>query len=172
MSVTLNATSGAVVYSPDIITCAQVLAADQVNATATLATVPTFTIPLGLGDRILANYFVHYNIAGAATADLTFRVYTVDQTTPATGVTPQFLRVVGEAFQAGEANDVTTISTADATTTITAAAIGNGLLSVRANVLNNATTLSNLIFQFAPASIAGSGTNTVYAGSYVEYRRF
>ena len=55
------------------------------------------------------------------------------------------------------------------TTTVTTANTGNGFVHVRVVVINNATTNSNLIFQFAPA---GVGTDIVYAGSYVEYRRF
>ena len=168
MSVTLNPTSGAVVYQPDVIVASQVLAADATNATTTLATIPAFTIPLGPGDRVLANYYLHYNIS-AATADLTFRIYTVDQTTPATGVTPVLLRVVSETAEPGATADVYTISTADATTTVTTANTGNGYTNHRVLVTNNATTASNLIFQFAPA---GTGTDIVYAGSYVEYRRF
>jgi len=168
MSVTLNSSSGAVVISPDVVTAAQFLAADQSNATTTLATIPTFTLALGKGERMVANYYIHYNIS-AATADLTYRIYTVDQTTPATGVTPQFLRVVGGTLEPSGTAYTPNLGTGDVTTTVTTANTGNGFVNVRVVVVNNATTNSNLIFQFAPA---GVGTDIVYAGSYVEYRRF
>ena len=168
MSVTLNSSSGAVVYSPDILTAANVLAADQSNATTTLATVPSFSLALGKGERVIANYYIHYNIS-AATADLTYRIYTVDQTTPATGVTPQFLRVVNTSLEPSGTAGVMSLASADTTTTVTTANTGNGFVVVRAVVTNNATTNSNLIFQFAPA---GVGTDIIYAGSFVEYRRF
>lgn len=162
MSVTVNSTNGSVIYSPDVMTVSQVLAADQtVTNSATLVTVPSFTIPVGKYERLLFRFNLFYTTT--ADGDLKYRV-----DVPAS---PTLYRLATEANPPAATALVTSVIASEADSTATAASGTDGFVRLT-GILNNGANAGELIFQFAQNAATAAESAIVRAGSFVEYRRF
>ena len=162
MSVTTNAANGAVIYSPDVLTVSNVLAADQtVTNSATLVSVPTLKLPVGKGQRILFRFNVFYSTT--ADGDLKYRV-----DVPAS---PTLYRLTSEANPPAATALVTANITAEADATAVAASGTEGFLRLT-GFLNNGSTAGDIQFQFAQNTATASESAIIRAGSFLEYRIF
>lgn len=181
MSVTLNSTSGAVVYQPDMMQLANILASDQtVTSSTTLSTTAVlgdFTIPLGKSERVIVDYNLFFTCAAAG--GIKYNVNVLDPTALAAGtltqVAPQLIqgantRVDGAAnYSTTTPLSITTTNGADVSFTLTTNT--SGYANTKLVLIGNATSNSVITLRFTQS--ASSATATVLkAGSWVEYRKF
>ena len=161
MSLTLNGASGAV-YSPDILTVSKIVEADQsVISSTALVTVPQFTMPIGINQRVLLRYVIQFS--AGATGDLK---YFVDAPASPTSFRQASLSVDPAGAVAGGA----ILTSESNTASVVSASAGGGLLFLNVVIANGATA-GDVIFQFAQNSSEAVNT-TIRAGSYLEYRYF
>jgi hypothetical protein len=139
-----------------------VLDADQtVTNSATLVTVPQFTLPVGKNERILFRYNLFYT--STATGDLKYRV-----DVPAS---PTLYRLFSEE-QAADATAIVCASiTAEADDTVLFASGTDGFIRLT-GVIANGSTAGQVLFQFAQNTQTGSQSAVIRAGSFLEYRIF
>lgn len=161
MSLTINGNIGAV-YQPDVMTVGNIVDADQtVTNSATLVTVPQFTFPIGVNERVLFRYTVFYT--STATGDVKYRV-----DVPAT---PTLYRLSTENIASDLTAPVTSVITAEADSTALLASGTDGVIRLT-GVLANGSTAGQVIFQFAQNTATGSQSAIIRAGSFFEYRNF
>jgi len=160
MSITLNGNIGAV-YQPDMMQLANVVDANQVvNNSSTLVDVPQLSLNVAANERVLFRLNLFYNTA--AGADFKYQV--------AVPTSPTLYRQLTE----GKAPDDTAVDLAIATTSAAISILGaantNGFLRVT-GVLVNGATAGTIQFKFAQDAATASDT-TIYAGSFLEYRKY
>jgi len=158
---TTRSDNGEIVFYPDDL-IVQVLDTDQtVTNSATVVTVPAFTVPVGIRER----YLVRYNIFFSTTATGDFK-YLVDA--PAS---PTLFRQVSWG-QGGDATSLTTpaVATAEGAQTLVHSGT-EGFLLATVNLVNGATA-GNLLFQFAQDTATASQSAIVRAGSFIEVRKY
>lgn len=163
MPYNLNPTNNSTVYTSGEFFSGDVLTADQtVTNSATLVTVPTFTIGVGKFERVLFRYNVFYTTTAAG--DLKYRV---DIPT-----SPTLYRMVPELVVPA-ATAVTTpgLITAEADGTGLAASGTDGWLRIT-GMLNNGANAGEIIFQFAQNTATPAESAVVRAGSFVEFMTF
>ena len=161
MSLTLNGAFGAV-YQPDVMQLGNIVDADQtVTNSATLVTVPQFTLPVGKNERILVRYNLFYT--STATGDLKYRV-----DVPAS---PTLYRLFAEEQAADATAIVCSTITSEADDTVLFASGTDGFIRVT-GVLSNGTTAGQVLFQFAQNTATASQSAVIRAGSFLEYRIF
>lgn len=163
MPYNLNPTNNSTVYTSGEFFSGDVLTADQtVTNSATLVTVPTFTIGVGKYERVLFRYNIFYT----TTADGDFK-YRVD--VPAS---PTLYRMVPELIVPA-ATSVTTpgLITAEADGTGLAASGTDGWLRIT-GMLNNGANAGEIVFQFAQNTATSAQSAVVRAGSFVEFMQF
>lgn len=158
---TTRADSGEIVFGPDDF-LVSVLDTDQtVTNSASVVTIPQFTIPVGVNER----YLLRYGIFFSTTATGDFK-YIVD--VPAS---PTLYRQVSWG-QGGGATTLTTpaVATAEGELSVLGTVAEGFLFS---NVmLVNGTTAGNVLFRFAQATATAAESAIVRAGSFVEIRKF
>jgi hypothetical protein len=160
MSITLNGNLGAV-YQPDIMQVANVVDANQVvNNSATLVDIPQLKINVDAYERIMFRFNVFYNTAAAA--DFKYQV-----SIPGS---PTLYRQLTEGMAPDDTAVDLAIATSSAAVSLTGAANANGYVRIT-GVLQNGANAGQLKLQFAQDTANASDT-TVYAGSFLEYRRF
>jgi hypothetical protein len=163
MPYNLNPTNNSTVYTSGEFFSGDVLTADQtVTNSATLVTVPTFTIGVGKYERVLFRMNIFYT----TTADGDFK-YRVD--VPAS---PTLYRMVPELIVPA-ATAVTTpgLITSEADGTGVAASGTDGWLRIT-GMLNNGANAGEILFQFAQNSATSAQSAVVRAGSFVEFMTF
>jgi hypothetical protein len=163
MPYNLNPTNNSTVYTSGEFFSGDVLTADQtVTNSATLVTVPTFTLGVGKYERVLFRYNIFYT----TTADGDFK-YRVD--VPAS---PTLYRLVPELIVPA-ATAVTTpgLITAEADGTGVAASGTEGWLRLT-GMLNNGANAGEILFQFAQNTATAAESAVVRAGSFVEFMTF
>lgn len=160
MSITLNGNLGAV-YQPDMMQLANVVDANQtVNNSATLVDVPQLKLNVDAYERVLFRVNLFYNTAAAA--DFKYQV--------AVPSSPTLYRQLTEGMAPDDTAFDLAVATSSAAVSITGAANANGFLRVT-GVLVNGANAGTLQFKFAQDTANASDT-VVYAGSFLEYRRF
>ena len=163
MPYNINPTTNTTVYTPGEFFSGRVLSADQtVTNSATLVTVPTFTIGVGKYERVLFRLNVFYT----TTADGDFK-YRLD--VPAS---PTLYRMVPELIVPA-ATSVTTpgLITAEADGTGLAASGTDGWLRIT-GMLNNGANAGEILFQFAQNTATSAQSAVVRAGSFIEFQQF
>lgn len=160
MSITLNGNLGAV-YQPDIMQVANVVDANQVvtNST-TLVDIPQLTLNVDAYERVLFRFNVFFNTAAAA--DFKYQV--------AIPGSPTLYRQLTEGVAPDDTAADLAIATSSAAVSLVGAANANGYVRIF-GVLQNGANAGQLKLQFAQNSADASDT-TVYAGSFMEYRKF
>lgn len=160
MSITLNGNLGAV-YQPDIMQVANIVDADQVvNDSTTLVDIPQLEINVDAYERVLFRFNVFYNTAAAA--DFKYQV--------AIPGSPTVYRQLTEGMAPDDTAVDLALATSSAAVALTGAANANGFVRIT-GVLVNGANAGQITLQFAQNSANASDT-TVYAGSFMEYRRF
>ena len=160
MSITLNGNLGAV-YQPDIMQVANIVDANQVvNNSTTLVDIPQLEINVDAYERVLFRYNVFFNTAAAA--DFKYQV--------AIPGSPTLYRQLTEGLAPDDTAYDLAVATSSAAVSLTGAANANGYVRIT-GVLQNGANAGQLKLQFAQATGDASDT-TVYAGSFLEYRRF
>ena len=160
MSITLNGNIGAV-YQPDMMQLANVVDANQVvNNSSTLVDVPQLSLNVAANERVLFRLNLFYNTATGA--DFKYQV--------AVPSSPTLYRQLTEGMAPDDTAVDLAIATTSAAVSITGAASTNGFLRVT-GVLVNGSTAGTIQFKFAQDAATASDT-TVYAGSYLEYRKY
>ena len=162
-SYNINPANNSVVYSPGEFNVGNVLTADQtVTNSATLVTVPSFTIGVGKFERIIFRINVFYT----TTADGDFK-YRVD--VPAS---PTLYRMAPELIvPAATAVSTPGLITAEADGTGLAASGTDGWLRIT-GMLNNGANAGDIVFQFAQNTATSAQSAVVRAGSFVEFMQF
>jgi len=158
---TLNGASG-IVYQPDVMQLSRVVDADQsVTSSTTLVTVPKLTVPIGINERIILRYTIHFS--AGATGDLKVFVNAPDSPTlfrqAAISIDPSGA-LAGGSILTAENNAASVVS----------ASAGNGLLLLNVLVANGANA-GEVTFEFAQNSSDATAT-IIRAGSFLEYRYF
>jgi hypothetical protein len=160
MSITLNGNLGAV-YQPDIMQVANIVDADRVvNNSATLVDVPQLKINVDAYERVLFRFNVFYNTN--ATADFKYQV--------AIPGSPTVYRQVTEGMAPDDTAVDLALATSSAAVSLLGAANANGFVRIT-GVLVNGANAGQITLQFAQNTANASDT-IVYAGSFMEYRRF
>lgn len=160
MSITLNGSLGAV-YQPDIMQLANVVDEDQIkNASTTLAAIPQLDLNVAAYERVLLRYTIFYKTAAAA--DIKYQV-----DVPAS---PTQYRQFSEGFAPDDTAFDLALASAEGSVSLLGAANTEGFLRVTA-LLENGANAGTVSFKFAQVTSDASDT-TVYAGSFLEYRRF
>lgn len=160
MSITLNGNIGAV-YQPDMMQLANVVDANQVvNNSSTLVDVPQLSLNVAANERVLFRLNLFYNTATGA--DFKYQV--------AVPSTPTLYRQLTEGMAPDDTAVDLAIATTSAAVSILGAANTNGFLRVT-GVLVNGSTAGTIQFKFAQDAATASDT-TVYAGSFLEYRKY
>ena len=160
MSITLNGNIGAV-YQPDMMQLANVVDANQVvNNSSTLVDVPQLSLNVAANERVLFRINLFYNTATGA--DFKYQV--------AVPSSPTLYRQLTEGMAPDDTAVDLAIATTSAAVSIVGAASTNGFLRVT-GVLVNGSTAGTIQFKFAQDAATASDT-TVYAGSYLEYRKY
>lgn len=160
MSITLNGNLGAV-YQPDMMQLANVVDANRVvNNSATLVDVPQLKLNVDAYERVLFRINLFYNTAAAA--DFKYQV--------AVPGSPTLYRQLTEGMAPDDTAVDLAIATSSAAVSLVGAANANGFLRVT-GVLVNGANAGTIQFKFAQDTANASDT-TVYAGSFLEYRRF
>jgi len=160
MSITLNGNIGAV-YQPDMMQLANVVDANQVvNNSSTLVDVPQLSLNVAANERVLFRLNLFYNTATGA--DFKYQV--------AVPTSPTLYRQLTEGMAPDDTAVDLAIATSSAAVSILGAANTNGFLRVT-GVLVNGSTAGTIQFKFAQDAATASDT-TVYAGSFLEYRKY
>ena len=160
MSITLNGNIGAV-YQPDMMQLANVVDANQVvNNSSTLVDVPQLSLNVAANERVLFRINLFYNTATGA--DFKYQV--------AVPSSPTLYRQLTEGMAPDDTAVDLAVASTSAAVSILGAANTNGFLRVT-GVLVNGANAGTLQFKFAQDAATASDT-TVYAGSFLEYRRF
>jgi hypothetical protein len=160
MSITLNGNIGAV-YQPDMMQLANVVDANQVvNNSSTLVDVPQLSLNVAANERVLFRLNLFYNTATGA--DFKYQV--------AVPTSPTLYRQLTEGMAPDDTAVDLAIATTSAAVSILGAANTNGFLRVT-GVLVNGSTAGTIQFKFAQDAATASDT-TVYAGSFLEYRKY
>jgi len=160
MSITLNGNIGAV-YQPDMMQLANVVDANQVvNNSSTLVDVPQLSLNVAANERVLFRINLFYNTATGA--DFKYQV--------AVPTSPTLYRQLTEGMAPDDTAVDLAIATSSAAVSILGAANTNGFLRVT-GVLVNGSTAGTIQFKFAQDAATASDT-TVYAGSFLEYRKY
>ena len=158
MSVTHNGSLGAV-YQPDIMQLSNVLDTDTSSTTTTLAGIPQLDLNVGANERVLLRYTIFYTAPAAG--DIKYQIDVPS--------TPTQYRQFTEGFAPDDTAFDLALASAEGTIQLLGAASTEGFLRVTA-ILENGANAGTVSFKFA--QVAASGTTTVYAGSFLEYRRF
>ena len=159
---TTRADNGEIIFQPDQLTLVGIVDADQsVTNSATLVTVPAFTLPVGSRERYLLRYTIFFTTT--ATGDLKTRV-----DIPAS---PTLFRQASWC-QPGGHTALTTpaLLTAEADQSFTHTG-AEGILVINATLVNGATA-GSVLFQFAQDTATASESAVIRAGSYLEVRKF
>jgi hypothetical protein len=160
MSITLNGNIGAV-YQPDMMQLSNVVDANQiVNNSSTLVDVPQLKLNVDAYERVLFRVNLFYNTATGA--DFKYQV--------AVPGSPTLYRQLTEGMAPDDTAFDLAVATSSAAVSILGAANTNGFLRVT-GVLVNGANAGTLQFKFAQDAATASDT-TVYAGSFLEYRKF
>ena len=160
MSITLNGNLGAV-YQPDIMQVANIVDANQVvNNSTTLVDIPQLEINVDAYERVLFRFNVFFNTAAAA--DFKYQV--------AIPGSPTLYRQLTEGLAPDDSAYDLAIASASNAVPLSGAANANGYVRIT-GVLQNGANAGQLKLQFAQVTGDASDT-TVYAGSFLEYRRF
>ena len=160
MSITLNGNLGAV-YQPDMMQLANVVDSNRiVNNSSTLVDVPQLKLNVDAYERVLFRIHMFYNTATGA--DFKYQV--------AVPGSPTLYRQLTEGMAPDDTAVDLAIATSSAAVSILGAANTNGFLRVTGVLVNGANT-GTLQFKFAQDAATASDT-TVYAGSFLEYRKF
>jgi hypothetical protein len=160
MSITLNGNIGAV-YQPDMMQLANVVDANQVvNNSSTLVDVPQLSLNVAANERVLFRLNLFYNTATGA--DFKYQV--------AVPTSPTLYRQLTEGMAPDDTAVDLAIATTSAAISILGAANTNGFLRVT-GVLVNGATAGTIQFKFAQDAATASDT-TIYAGSFLEYRKY
>jgi hypothetical protein len=160
MSITLNGNIGAV-YQPDMMQLSNVVDANQiVNNSATLVDVPQLKLNVDAYERVLFRVNLFYNTAAAA--DFKYQI--------AIPGSPTVYRQLTEGLAPDDTAYDLAVATSSAAVSLVGAANDNGFLRVTGVLVNGANS-GTIQFKFAQDTANASDT-TVYAGSFLEYRRF
>tara|TARA_R100000781_G_scaffold99421_1_gene63004 strand:+ start:41 stop:592 length:552 start_codon:yes stop_codon:yes gene_type:complete len=178
-----NSAKGTVQYSTGTFYDQSKLVANDTSDAGgtTLATVSDLSIPLGGYERITGEYKIWYDsddtnkfkfrIANLAQSDGSTAVATTIYTRFEAGVeestsadTPAAVNLEGTGTSSTDgAGEIITIDIGAATT--------GTLITIYFNVISDAATKGNLVFQFANAAGSAAGTHLL-AGSNVTYKKF
>jgi hypothetical protein len=160
MSITKNGNIGPV-YQPDIMQLSNIVDSDQiVNASTTLVDIPQLDLNVDANERVLLRYTIFYKTVAAA--DIKYQI-----DIPAS---PTQFRQFTEGFAPDDTAFDLALASAEGSVSILGASNTEGFLRVTA-LLENGANAGTVSFQFAQVSSNASDT-TVYAGSFLEYRRF
>jgi len=160
MSITKNGNIGPV-YQPDIMQLSNIVDSDQiVNASTTLVDIPQLDLNVDANERVLLRYTIFYKTV--ADADIKYQI-----DIPAS---PTQFRQFTEGFAPDDTAFDLALASAEGSVSILGASNTEGFLRVTA-LLENGANAGTVSFQFAQVSSNASDT-TVYAGSFLEYRRF
>ena len=160
MSLTKNGNLGPV-YQPDIMQLSNIVDSDQiVNASTTLVDIPQLDLNVDANERVLLRYTIFYKTVAAA--DIKYQI-----DIPAS---PTQFRQFTEGFAPDDTAFDLALASAEGSVSILGASNTEGFLRVTA-LLENGANAGTVSFQFAQVSSNASDT-TVYAGSFLEYRRF
>jgi hypothetical protein len=160
MSITKNGNIGPV-YQPDIMQLSNIVDSDQiVNASTTLVDIPQLDLNVDANERVLLRYTIFYKTVAAA--DIKYQI-----DIPAS---PTQFRQFTEGFAPDDTAFDLALASAEGEVSILGASNTEGFLRVTA-LLENGANAGTVSFQFAQAASNASDT-TVYAGSFLEYRRF
>jgi hypothetical protein len=163
MPYSINPTTNTTVYTSGEFFSGKVLSADQtVTNSATLVTVPQFTLGVGKYERVLFRMNIFYTTTLAG--DLKYRV-----DVPAS---PTLYRMVPELIVPA-ATAVTTpgLITAEADGTGLSASGTDGWLRIT-GMLNNGANAGDVIFQFAQNTATAAESAVIRAGSFIEFMQF
>jgi hypothetical protein len=160
MSITKNGNIGPV-YQPDIMQLSNIVDSDQiVNASTTLVDIPQLDLNVDANERVLLRYTIFYKTVAAA--DIKYQI-----DIPAS---PTQFRQFTEGFAPDDTAFDLALASAEGSVSILGASNTEGFLRVTA-LLENGANAGTVSFQFAQVASNASDT-TVYAGSFLEYRRF
>jgi hypothetical protein len=160
MSITKNGNIGPV-YQPDIMQLSNIVDSDQiVNASTTLVDIPQLDLNVDANERVLLRYTIFYKTVAAA--DIKYQI-----DIPAS---PTQFRQFTEGFAPDDTAFDLALASAEGSVSILGASNTEGFLRVTA-LLENGANAGTVSFQFAQVASDASDT-TVYAGSFLEYRRF
>ena len=160
MSITKNGNIGPV-YQPDIMQLSNIVDSDQiVNASTTLVDIPQLDLNVDANERVLLRYTIFYKTVAAA--DIKYQI-----DIPAS---PTQFRQFTEGFAPDDTAFDLALASAEGEVSILGASNTEGFLRVTA-LLENGANAGTVSFQFAQVASNASDT-TVYAGSFLEYRRF
>lgn len=158
---TTRADSGEIVFGPDDF-LVYVLDTDQtVTNSASVVTIPQFTIPVGVNERYLLRYSIYFTTT--ATGDFK---YIVDA--PAS---PTLYRNASWG-QGGAATTITSPAVATAEGEVSVLGTGTDGFLLSNVLLVNGSTAGNVLFRFAQATATAAESAIVRAGSFVEIRKF
>jgi uncharacterized protein YueI len=164
MSLTKNGNLGPV-YQPDYMQLANVVDANLALTTASSeATQLAFNIDAN--ERVLFRYQLFYTQT-ADGDDLKYTVALQDNQTVPANITPTLYHETNILSDDTAAVSSDTSSAANTTVTLTTGTAGVGTVIIT-GVIHNSGTAGTVKLNLATAT----GTATVYAGSFLEYRRF
>ena len=164
MSLTKNGNLGPV-YQPDYMQLANVVDANLALTTASSeATQLAFNIDAN--ERVLFRYQLFYTQT-ADGDDLQYTVALQDNQAVPVNITPTLYHETFIASDDGGTISSDTISTANTEVTVAGGTAGVGSVIIT-GVIQNSGTAGTVKLNLA----AATGTATVYAGSFLEYRRF